>query len=208
MADEKWQKVREVFDSASRLKPEERRRFVDEVCGDDEVLLAEVESLLSSSDSAGSFMETPAVAEVAGMIEAETRKLEAGKCLGHYEIIEQIGAGGMGEVYLAKDARLERKVAVKILLGSVGQDDERRGRVVREAKSASALNHQNIITIYQIGEPDNTHFIVTEYIEGDTLRERLKGPPVNLKFALEIAIQVASALVAAHREGIIHRDIK
>ena len=114
----------------------------------------------------------------------------------------------MGEVYLAKDTRLERKTAIKILPGSVAQDAERMQRFVREAKSASALNHPNIITIYEIGETDNTHFIATEYIEGDTLRERLKGSPLNLKSALEIAIQVASALDAAHRTGIVHRDIK
>lgn len=208
MADAKWQKVREIFDSALRHKPEERRRFVNEVCGDDKTLFAEVESLLSSHDSAESFMETPAVAEVAHMIEIETKKLEAGKRFGHYEIIEQIGAGGMGEVYLAKDTRLERKTAIKILRGNVGQDEKRMQRFVREAKSASALNHPNIITIYEIGETDNTHFIATEYIEGDTLRERLRGAPINLKSALEIAIQVASALDAAHRTGIVHRDIK
>jgi eukaryotic-like serine/threonine-protein kinase len=208
MADEKWQQVREVFDSALRRRPDERRRFVNEACGEDKTLLAEVESLLSSHDSAESFMETPAVAEVARMIEIETKKLEAGKRLGHYEIIEQIGEGGMGEVYLAKDTRLERKTAIKILPGSVAQDGERMRRFVREAKSASALNHPNIITIYEIGQADNTQFIATEYIEGDTLRERLKGSPVSLKSALGMAIQVASALDAAHRTGIVHRDIK
>ncbi len=116
MADDKWQKVREIFDSALHRKPEERRKFVHEACGDDETLLTEVESLLSSLDSATSFMETPAVAVVADVIEAETEKLERGKCFGHYEIIEQIGAGGMGEVYLASDKKLDRKVAVKILI--------------------------------------------------------------------------------------------
>src|SRR6266540_5249959 len=125
MANEKWQKVREIFDSALRHKPDERRRFVNEVCGDDKILLAEVESLLSSHDSAESFMETPAVAEVAHMIEIEIKKLEAGKCFGYYEIIKQIGAGGMGEVYLAKDTRLERKLALKILPESVAEDEER-----------------------------------------------------------------------------------
>jgi Tol biopolymer transport system component len=153
-------------------------------------------------------METPAVAKVADMMEIETRKLEAGKCLGHYEIIEQIGAGGMGEVYLAKDTRLERKIALKILPESVAQDAERMQRFVREAKSASALNHPNIITIYEIGKTENTHFIATEYIEGETLRERLKGSPVKLKSALEIGSQVAGALDAAHRAGIVHRDVK
>ena len=208
MVDEKWQKVREVFDSALRRKPEERRNFVHQACGEDKTLLAEVESLLLSLDSAESFMETPAVAEVAGMIEAGQKTLEAGKCFGHYEIIQQIGGGGMGVVYLAKDTRLERKTAIKILPGNVAQDEGRMQRFVREAKSASALNHPNIITIYDIGETDNTHFIATEYIEGDTLRKRLKGACINLKSALEIAIQVASALDAAHRTGIVHRDVK
>ena len=208
MADAKWQKVREIFDSALRHKPDERRRFVNEVCGDDKTLLAEVESLLSSHDSAESFMETPAVAKLADVIEGKTKKLEAGKRFGHYDIIKQIGVGGMGEVYLAKDTRLERKTAIKILRVNVAQDEERMRRFVREAKSASALNHQNIITIYEIGETENTHFIATEYIEGDTLRKRLKGPCINLKSALEIAIQVANALDAAHRTGIVHRDIK
>ena len=115
MVDDSWQKVREVFDSALRRKPEERGKFVHEVCGGDKTLLTEVESLLSSLGSAEMFMETPAVAKVADVIEAEQKKLETGKCIGHYEIIEQIGAGGMGEVYLARDKKLDRKVAVKIL---------------------------------------------------------------------------------------------
>src|SRR6185369_5093019 len=110
MADAQWQKVREIFDSALRHKPDERRRFVKEVCGDDKTLLVEVESLLSSHDSAESFMETPAVAKAAAAIEAKTKRLEAGKSFGHYEIIEQIGEGGMGEVYVANDKKLDRKV--------------------------------------------------------------------------------------------------
>ncbi len=208
MADNSWQKLREIFDSALRRKPDERRKFVNEACGDDKTLLAEVESLLSSLGSAESFMETPAIANVVDVIKDEQNKLEAGKPFGHYEVIKQIGAGGMGEVYLAKDTRLERKTAIKVLPGNLAQDRERMQRFVREAKSASALNHPNIITIYEIGETDKTHFIATEYIEGDTLRERLQGSPINLKSALEIAIQVASALDAAHRTGIVHRDIK
>ncbi|MEO7675002.1 MAG: protein kinase, partial [Pyrinomonadaceae bacterium] len=208
MTDAYWQKVRDIFDLALRRKPEERQKFVNLACADDKTLLAEVESLLSSLYSADSFMETPAVAKVANEIEIETEKLESGKSFGHYEIIEQIGEGGMGVVYLAKDTRLDRKTAIKVLPGNVAQDEERMRRFVREAKSASALNHPNILTIYEIGETDNTHFIATEYIEGETLRERLKGSSVNLKSALDIATQVASALDAAHRTGIVHRDIK
>src|SRR5688572_15675877 len=149
MANEKWQRVREIFDSALQLNPDERRRFVDQVCGDDRALLAEVESLLSSHDGAESFMETPAVAKVADMIEVESKKLEAGKCFGHYEIIEQVGAGGMGEVYLARDKKLDRKVAIKILNEKFSQDESNLQRFVSEAKAASALNHPNILTIYE-----------------------------------------------------------
>ncbi len=137
-------------------------------------------------------------------MDEKINNLNVGDLLGHYRIAKKIGAGGMGEVYLAEDTRLDRKIALKILPGSVAQDEERMQRFVREAKSASALNHPNIITIYEIGASSNTHFIATEYIEGETLRERLKGSPVNLKSALEIAIQIASALDAAHRAGIIH----
>lgn len=208
MADDKWQRVRKVFDDALRQKPEERTRFIKAACDGDESLLREVESLLSSLSSASSFMETPAVAGVAKVIEAETKRIEAGKSFGPYEIIEHIGAGGMGDVYLAKDTRLERSIALKILPEKLATDRERMRRFVLEAKSASALNHPNIITIYEIGKADETHFIATEYIEGDTLRERLKGSHLKLKPTLEVVIQIAAALDAAHRVGIVHRDVK
>ena len=198
MADEKWQKVRGIFDSALRQKPDERRRFVNEVCGDDKTLIAEVESLLSSLDSADSFMETPAVAEVADVIEAEQKKLEPGKCFGHYEIIEQIGAGGMGEVYLAKDKKLDRKVAVKILNESFRQHESNLRRFIREAKSASALNHPNILVIHEIGETDEARYIVSEFVEGMTLREIFKEKPLTLSEILDISIQIADALCTAH----------
>jgi hypothetical protein len=137
MSDTNWYKVREIFDLALRRQPDERRRFLNEVCGDDETLLTEVESLLSSHDSAESFMETPAVARVADVIETNTKKLETGKCFGHYEIINQIGAGGMGEVYLAKDKKLDRNVAVKILNEEFSQDASNLNRFIREAKATS-----------------------------------------------------------------------
>ncbi|MEZ5428256.1 MAG: serine/threonine-protein kinase [Pyrinomonadaceae bacterium] len=126
----------------------------------------------------------------------------------HFEIKELLGSGGMGEVYLAEDTRLERKVALKFLAAQYSQSTNRLGRFIREAKAASALNHPNIITIYEIGEFENQHFIATEFIEGDTLHRRLRGKPLELKTALDIAIQIASALEAAHRAGIVHRDIK
>ena len=134
--------------------------------------------------------------------------LDAGTRLGRYEIRSELGTGGMGEVYLAQDTRLDRKVALKILPPNLAEDNDRMSRFVLEAKSASALNHPNIITIHEIGEIDGLHFIATEYIEGETLKARLETQSFSLKSILDIALQVVSALDAAHRAGIVHRDIK
>ena len=179
MVDESWQKVREIFDSALRRQPEERPRYLAEACGADKLLLREVESLLVSLDSAESFMETPAVAAVADVIKTNGKKLETGKSFGHYEIIKQIGAGGMGEVYLAKDKKLDRRVAVKILNQEFSREESNLKRFVQEAKTASALNHPNILVIHEIGELDEAHFIVSEFIEGKTLREVFKEKTLN-----------------------------
>jgi len=134
--------------------------------------------------------------------------LDAGTKLGRYEIRSQLGKGGMGEVYLAQDTMLDRKVALKILPPALAADQDRMNRFVREAKLASALNHPNIITIHEIGEIDGVHFIATEFIEGETLTAQLQRDSLSLKSTLEISLQVASALDAAHRAGIVHRDIK
>jgi serine/threonine-protein kinase len=208
MSDTNWYKVREIFDLALRRQPDERRRFLNEVCGDDETLLTEVESLLSSHDSAESFMETPAVARVADVIETNTKKLETGKCFGHYEIINQIGAGGMGEVYLAKDKKLDRNVAVKILNEEFSQDASNLNRFIREAKATSRLNHPNILVVHEIGQQENTNYIVSEFINGKTLREVIKEKRLKLSEVLDISIPIADALCTAHSSNIIHRDIK
>ncbi len=135
-------------------------------------------------------------------------KFEKDTNISHYKILSAIGKGGMGEVFLAQDTKLDRKVALKILPSEFAEDADRMSRFVREAKSASALNHPNIITIHEIGEADGTHFIATEFIDGKTLSDYAKSNPLNFKSALEIAIQVASALDEAHLAGIVHRDIK
>src|SRR5215813_4377356 len=135
-------------------------------------------------------------------------EISANTTISHYRIVSKIGAGGMGEVYLAEDIKLARKVALKILPSEFANDKDRMNRFVREAKSASALNHPNIITIYEIGESDGAHYIATEFIDGKTLNEYAKGNSLNLRSALEIAIQVVSALDEAHSAGIVHRDIK
>src|SRR5687767_11801584 len=208
MADEKWQRVRDIFDLALSRRFEDRQKFINDACGEDRSLLGEVESLLSSHDSAEGFMESPAVARVADMIEVESKKLEAGKCFGHYEIIKQIGEGGMGEVYLAKDKKLDRKVAIKILNEEFSQDESNLQRFVSEAKAASALNHPNILTIYEFGEAEDARFIVSEYIEGKTLREIIRESRMRLPDILDISIQITGALSAAHKVHLVHRDIK
>ena len=134
--------------------------------------------------------------------------LAPGTTLGRYEILSTLGAGGMGEVYLARDPRLDRKVALKILPDAVAADPARMDRFVQEAKAASGLNHPNIITIYEIDRSDSVSFIATEFIEGSTLRERMRAQPMGLREALNVAVQVSGALAAAHANGIVHRDIK
>src|SRR2546422_9145822 len=135
-------------------------------------------------------------------------ELGPGVTLSHYHIVSKIGAGGMGEVFLAQDTKLDRKVALKILPADVAVHQDRMRRFVQEAKAASALNHPNILTIYEIEQSESTHFIATEFIDGETLRNRLSRAPVKLSEVLDISIQAASALAAAHAVGIIHRDIK
>jgi serine/threonine protein kinase/Tfp pilus assembly protein PilF/TolB-like protein len=206
--DEKWQKVREVFDAALLRQPEERPRFIVEACGADKTLCAEVESLLSSLGSADSFLETPAASKVADIIKPESPSLANGTSFSHYEIIREIGRGGMGEVYLAKDTNLNRKVALKLLAAHITEDKNRVSRFRQEAFATSALNHPNIVTIYEIGKWQDRDFIVTEFIGGVTLRAWLRKRKTSVGEALDVALQIASALAAAHGAGIVHRDIK
>src|SRR5260370_1076244 len=139
---------------------------------------------------------------------ALTTSINAGTKLGRYEIRSQLGAGGMGEVYLAQDTKLERTVALKILPGDIAVHPDRMRRFVQEAKAASALNHPNIITIYEIEQIESVNFIATEFIDGETVRQRMKGAPMKLGEVLDVAIQTASALSASHTSGTIPRDIK
>jgi serine/threonine protein kinase len=132
--------------------------------------------------------------------------LESGTKLGRYEIKSQLGAGGMGEVYLAQDTKLDRKVALKILPADVAAHQDRMKRFVQEAKAASALNHPNIITLHEIDETDSGHVIATEFIDGETLRDHMRNTPLKLGEVLDLATQIASALSAAHAAGIVHRD--
>lgn len=206
MKFERWQKIKELYEAAQKRPPDERARFLEENCNGDAELRDEVESLLVSSDQAASFMEKPAIDEVADLVLRQ--KLSAGQNLQHYKIIKRLGVGGMGEVYLAEDEKLHRLVVVKILTVEPDADNQYVRRFMLEARAASALNHPNIITIYEIGETDGTDFIAMEFVEGVSVRRLIDGRKLDLNGALEIAIQTASALAAAHGAGIIHRDIK
>src|SRR5713226_5063180 len=136
------------------------------------------------------------------------KELSPNATLSHYRILEKLGAGGMGEVYLAEDTKLGRKVALKLLAQELTQDRDRLSRFDQEAYAASALNHPNIITIYEMGDEGGRHFIATEFVDGVTLRKQLSGAPMDFSKVLNIAIQIAEALEEAHAAGIIHRDIK
>ncbi|HKQ78890.1 MAG TPA: protein kinase, partial [Blastocatellia bacterium] len=177
-------------------------------CDGDDSLRHEVEALLAADGEAGSLIETPAYAVAAPLIVGSDAQSLTGRTIGHYQIISLLGKGGMGEVYRASDITLHREVAVKVLPSAFSADRDRLRRFEREARAASALNHPNIITIHEIGQTEQLHFIVTEYVEGQTLRQRLANERMKLNEALEAAIQIAAALQAAHEAGIIHRDIK
>jgi eukaryotic-like serine/threonine-protein kinase len=204
----RWKKVIDLFQSAVERAPEERAAFLDESCHNDEGLRREVESLLTSHERAENFIEIPAFEVAPEFVPNDRPGPLVGKLIGHYRIESLIGVGGMGEVYLARDERLGRKAALKVLPHSLTTDEAQLSRFKNEARTASALNHPNILTVYEIGAEGDVQFIATEFIEGSTLRASLTCGRLNPHAALEIAVQVASALAAAHDAGVVHRDIK
>ena len=207
MNPERWQQVKAIFNSAIQYQPKDRATFLIEACSGDASLLDEVESLIRSHEKSGSFIDNPAYDLAQAVLNEETESIQ-GQLIAHYEVLYCVGRGGMGEVYLAHDRRLNRKVALKLLPTSSTQDADRLARFEHEARAASALNHPNILTIYEIQEINSVHLIATEFVEGETLRQRLSLSSISLSEALNIAIQVADAISAAHKAGIIHRDIK
>jgi Tol biopolymer transport system component/serine/threonine protein kinase len=208
MTPERWQQLKQIFQSALERNPAERSAFLSRACANDPALRSEVESLIASHDQAGESIEAMAVEAAAEMLSADQTGSIVGKQIGHYQVLSLIGRGGMGEVFLAQDASLGRKVALKLLRADFTGDEGRLRRFRQEARAASALNHPNILTIHEIGQDDTLHFMATEYVEGETLRQHISRAPMTLGQALDVAVQVASALSAAHQAGIIHRDIK
>ncbi|MFN0086357.1 MAG: protein kinase domain-containing protein [Blastocatellia bacterium] len=208
MSPERWQQIEDLYHSASDAPRADRAAFLDQACQGDDELRREVVSLLEAHDRAESFIEAPPNDLAAAVLAIEQRHDLVGHRLGHYRILSLLGAGGMGEVYLAEDTILGRKVALKLLPEDFTRDRERVQRFKQEARAASALNHPNIITIFEIGQSDDLYFIVTEYIDGRTLRQRMSDGPIPLHESLDVVIQTANALTAAHEAGIVHRDIK
>src|SRR5262245_47884317 len=209
MTPERWRRIEELFQAArQRTTAGERAAFLDGACLGDAKLRAEVEALLAAEDSAGSFINNSAMKVAAPMIAADRAAQMQGQYIGHYKIISPLRAGGMGEVYLAEDTRVGRKVALKLLPEYLTRDVERSRRFQQEARAVVALNHPNLVTVYEIGEAAGTQLIASELVKGETLHARLGGAPMKLSEALDIAVQVANGLAEAHREGVVHRDIK
>jgi eukaryotic-like serine/threonine-protein kinase len=208
MTPERWQQIDQLFKAVLACEPCQREEVLAAKCVDDEPLRREVESLLSSLEEADDFIEMPAGDVAAELLGTHRSTYEPGQEIQNYRIARQLGSGGMGEVYLADDIRLNRKVALKLLPPHFMVNPDRVRRFEREARAASALNHPNIVTIYEIGQSNSTHFIATEFVDGKTLRQLINEKPFTLNEALKVSMQVADALSEAHAAGIVHRDIK
>ncbi len=221
-----WRQVDQLFHEALERPPELRLDFLKQACQGDDALLRELQSLLSSHEKAGAFIEnSPSDIAAQFLAEEEHELLPDGKLgqyeigaenqvsligrqIGHYQIVTRIGAGGMGEVYRAIDTRLNRTVAIKVLSAQLSLRPDLRKRFEREAKAISNLNHPNICTLHDIGQAEGFDYLVMEYLEGETLAQRLKKGPLPTEQLLKVAIEIAMALDQAHRKGVVHRDLK
>ena len=206
MTPERHRQIGEIYHAVLEVAPEERAALLERSCAGDELLKREVESLIASHEQSSDFIAIPALAVAAGLITRRDSLL--GQTVANFHVLSLIGEGGMGEVYLAEDTRLGRRVALKLLSPAFTSDADRMRRFTQEARAASALNHPNILTVHDIGRANGFDFIATEFIEGETLRPLMGQRRLLLTESLDIAAQVAGALAAAHSAGVIHRDIK
>src|SRR5215831_8628767 len=208
MTPDRWQKIIDLADAASELGVDEREAFLDRACAGDDAMRSEVESLVAADHQGNSFIDDPAFGMAADLIADDQPESMIGQMIGLYTIVDLLGAGGMGEVYLATDTRLGRKVALKFLPAYLTQDKKHMRRFEQEARAAGILNHPNIAHIYEIGESNRTTFIAMEYVEGTTLREKIHREQAELPKLLRYLQHVAEGLAKAHAAGIVHRDLK
>ena len=208
MTPERWQKIEQLYLAALEREQSERAAYLQEVCAGDDALRQEVESLLGQETLGNSFLESPAIEVAAQALAKDTGQLVKGRQLGWYKIVSFLGAGGMGEVYKARDNRLDRFVAIKVLPEHLSNNAQWRERFEREAKAISSLSHPHICPLYDIGHQEGIDFLVMEYLDGETLSNRLKRGPLPPDQALQYAIQITDALETAHSNGVIHRDLK
>jgi serine/threonine protein kinase len=199
-----WPRVKRVLECALACEDSQRQAYLAKACGADVVLRARIDRLLGAGDRVEAFLETPAVL----MLEPLVRQDLSGRVVDSYELVSRLGAGGMGEVYLAHDAKLDRPVALKFLSPDLAMDGDRLRRFHQEARAASSLNHPHIIVVHDFGQVDGRPYLVTEFIEGETLRHRLQRGPLAMRDVVDVGVQLASALAAAHARGLVHRDIK
>ena len=221
MTPQRWKQIDELAQAALDRGVAERAAFLDEACAGDDALRREVESQIAYQQQASKFLEEPAFKQAAEHLgaqaslpasliadpQAETESMD-GRSISHYSILRKLGAGAMGEVYLAQDTTLSRKVAIKFLSQNSVAGEQARKRLVREAKAAAALDHPHICAVYEVGEEAGYSFIAMQYVEGETLANRIQRQPIEVREALDIAVQIADALAEAHSHRIIHRDVK
>ena len=208
MNPDTWRKIREVFEAAVDLDPAQRRAFVEEACVGDSAMRAEVESLLASHESTENFIDQPFYDAVPGLLRDFCPADLIGRRFGPYQVLGQLGEGGMGVVFLAEDTRLSRKVAMKALAPHLTSGEAHRERLRREARAAAALAHPGVATVYSLEEFDGILFIVSEYVRGETLKSELARGPLGTKLLLDAAVDIAGTLAAAHEQGVVHRDLK
>jgi serine/threonine protein kinase len=199
-----WPRVKQVLAGALACDDAERGSYLAEACGDDAELRERIDRLLAAGDRAGTFLETSAESLVEPAAWADL----SGRVIGSYRLLSRLGAGGMGEVYLAHDLKLDRPVALKFLSPELAGDRDRLRRFHQEGRAASSLNHPHIVVVHDFGELDGRPYMVTEFVEGESLRQRLQRGPLPLRDVVEIGVQVAGALAAAHERGLVHRDVK